>query len=212
MKKTLLFLTVFFFFGILIAEEVKNEPSEPHSQSENAPEVTEPLENKVKEPKFFHVQPMMAVGIGRGGEDDIIYGFFSTNIDFSFLVANIKRRHNIYVGFDFGVKYAHSLYKTVEIPIQSKIVFDFKTNTPYRIPEYVSLWFALGGGVGRYDINYITAAVSGGKELNPVWTAAVITWGVGTDLIFENGLVLQIAVESFFVIGIRPTIGLGYRF
>ena len=129
MKKLLLFLSVFFFFGFVSAEEVKNEPSEPHSQSEN----------KVKEPKFFHVQPMMAAGIGRGGEDDIIYGFFSTNIDFSFLVANIKRRHNIYVGFGFGVKYAHSLYKTVEIPVQSKIVFDFKTNTPYKIPEYASL-------------------------------------------------------------------------
>jgi len=212
MKKTLLFFTVFLFFTFLNAEEVKNESAEPQSQSENAQEATEHLENKVKEPKFFHVQPMVAAGISRGGEDDIIYGFFSTNIDFSFLVANIKRRHNIYVGFDFGVKYAHSLYKTVEIPIQSKIVFDFKTNTPYRIPEYVSLWFALGGGVGRYDINYITAAVSGGKELNPVWTAAVITWGVGTDLIFENGLVLQVAVESFFIIGAIPIIGLGYRF
>ena len=202
MKKLLLFLSVFFFFGFVSAEEVKNEPSEPHSQSEN----------KVKEPKFFHIQPMVEAGIGRGGEDDIIYGFFAANIDFSFLVANIKRRHNIYVGFGFGVKYAHSLYKTVEIPVQSKIVFDFKTNTPYKIPEYASLWFALGGGVGRYDIDYIIAAVSGGKELDPEWTAAVITWGVGTDLTFENGLVLQIAVESFFVIGLMPTIGLGYRF
>ncbi|MBQ3369228.1 hypothetical protein IJG44_10055 [bacterium] len=209
MKKFALFFTVFLIFGFLIAEDVQKEPVSVENEIKTE---SEARQKKEKQPKFFHIQPMVEAGIGRGGEDDIIYGFFSTNIDFSFLVANIKRRHNIYVGFGFGVKYAHSLYKTVEIPVQSKIVFDFKTNTPYKIPEYASLWFALGGGVGRYDIDYIIAAVSGGKELDPEWTAAVITWGVGTDLTFENGLVLQIAVESFFVIGLMPTIGLGYRF
>lgn len=209
MKKFALFFTIFLFSGFLSAEDVQKEPASVENEIKTE---SEARQKKEKQPKFFHVQPMVAAGISRGGEDDIIYGFFSTNIKFSFLVAKLRREHNIYVGFDFGVKYAHSLYKTVEIPIQSKIGFDFKTNTPYRIPEYVSLWFALGGGVGRYDINYITAAVSGGKELNPVWTAAVITWGVGTDLIFENGLVLQVAVESFFITGTIPIIGLGYRF
>ena len=209
MKKLLLFFTIFLFFGFLIAEDVKKEPASVENEIKTE---FEARQEKEKQPKFFHIQPMVEAGIGRGGEDDIIYGFFAANIDFSFLVAKLKHAHNIYVGFGFGVKYAHSLYKTVEIPVQSKIVFDFKTNTPYKIPEYASLWFALGGGVGRYDIDYIIAAVSGGKELDPEWTAAVITWGVGTDLTFENGLVLQIAVESFFVIGLMPTIGLGYRF
>ena len=86
MKKFALLFTIFLFFG-LSAEEVQKEPASVENEIKTE---SEARQEKDKQPKFFHIQPMVEAGIGRGGEDDIIYGFFAANIDFSFLVAKLK--------------------------------------------------------------------------------------------------------------------------
>ena len=242
MKKLLLFLTVFLFFGFVTAEEVqvykdgsmiligerwteheseaekepeaeveKPEPEkEPEVEKQEEVEPESPLENKAKEVKSFFIQPMVSAGVFAGGYDDIVYGVIGTNVDFAFHLAGTSQGHNIYLGFNFGAKYSHSLYRTVEIPVQSKLAFDFKTNSPYGTPEYASLWLALGLCAGRYDYAYIIS-IDPDEEVDPEWGLNV-SWGIGTDLTFANGIVLQFAVKSFAGILPIPSFGFGYRF
>ena len=235
MKKPLLFFTVFFFFSFLTAEEVQvgeykiedvtitlfeeREPEpepepepelEPEPEKEPEPEQKSPLENKAKGPKPFYIQPMVSAGVSAGGYDDMVYGVIGTNVDFAFHLAGTRQGHNIYLGFNFGAKYSHSLYRTVEIPVQSKLVFDFKTNSPYGTPEYASLWIALGLCAGRYDETYIVA-VDPDEDVDPEWGMNA-SWGIGTDLTFANGIVFQFAIKSFAFIFPIPSLGFGYRF
>ena len=104
MKKFALFLTVFLFFGFLIAEEVKTgeydfgditvtlfEEREPEPEPEKAEEA-EP-ETKEKS-KFFYVQPVLGIELG-----NIAFGTLF-NLDIDFLVAETKRKNNIYLGVD----------------------------------------------------------------------------------------------------------------
>ncbi len=231
MKKTLLFLSVFFFFGFLTAEEVQVgkykfedvtitlfEDREPEPEPEPAkeaekepePEPESPLENKVKEPKPFYIQPMVVVGISYGGEDDRLYEVVDTNADLAFHLAETSRGDNIYLGFNLGVRYSGSLFRTVEIPVQSKLAFDFKRNSPYGTPEYVSFWLALGLSAGLYDSAYVFP-FDPSEEVSPEWDM-IFSWGIGTDLSFENGFILQFAIKSFIYLYPVPSFGLGCRF
>ena len=232
MKKIALLFIVFLFFGFLSAEDVKTgkydfgdvtvtlfeeRKTEPEPEPEKAEEEPEPeqkpaglLEDKMKEPKSFYIQPMVTAGIFAGGYDEIVYGVIGTDVDFASHLAGTREGHNIYLGFNLGVKYSNSLYRTVEIPVQSKIVFDFKTNSPYGTPEYASLWLSLGLCAGRYDEIYIVGG-DPDEEVDPEWSMNA-SWGIGTDLTFANGIVLQFAVKSFATILPIPSLGFGYRF
>ena len=231
MKKLIFFLTFFFFFGFLIAEEVQvgeytiedvtitlfeerdPEPEpEPEKEVEKVEEVEQksPLENKAKGPKPFYIQPMVVAGISYGGEDDRVYEVVDTNVDLAFHLAETSRGHNIYLGFNSGVRYSGSLFHTVEIPVQSKLAFDFKTNSPDGTPEYASFWLALGLSAGFYDSAYVFP-YDPSDEVSPEWDM-IFSWGIGTDLSFANGFILQFAIKSFIYLYPVPSFGLGCRF
>ena len=199
MKKTLLFLTVFLFFGFVIAEEVKNEPTEPQSQSENTQEAVAEKEK----PKFFYIQPALGFGSGLS-----IYRP-TVAIDAGFLVAHTPEV-NYYVGLDLDLWWPLDSITDRYDPIldffvKASGVFDVMTgNNPYI--RSVSLWISVG-----LDMMYGHKIDDVGKKFD----AAVkynIAWGTGVDLVFRNYLVLKLGLDSFWGFVPDCTFAVGYRF
>ena len=171
MKKLLLFLTVFLFFGFLIAEEVKTgeydfgditvtlfeerepepEPEkepEPEPEPEKEPEV-EKQEEKVapenkEKPKIFYIQPIAGIGVM------MEHLSFTVALDSYFLLDPQGRKMNFYLGTEIGFRYTPYIdYNTsfiegriFEVPIQALFVFDAQIN-----PQYST---RLGGWLKQY--------------------------------------------------------------
>ncbi len=199
MKKIALLFLLLFFFGTLTGEEIR---------SESKPGTEEKTENAEYGRKKLYVQPLLAAGASCGGEDDLFFGVFNVSVQVDFLVADLKRGRSIYMGFDAGFKYNFFFYQTWDVPLNSNIVFDFKTNSQNGTPENVSLWFSFGMGIAHYNHGDVVGLESEGNKA----TVIDISWGIGTDLKFMNNIVLQFAVKSFAMIYIIPTVGIGYRF
>lgn len=191
MKKTFLFFTVFFFFGISSAEEVQvgeykiedvtitlfeEKKSEP--ESEKAAEVGDREEelNDTVEPKKYYIQP--AVGIETG---NISFALLF-NLDIDFLVAQTKRKNNISLGFDVGIVYAPLDY-FFKFPIMGNITFDFKQNDPNL--KYVSYWMSLG-----VDLAFWSYRESAG------WLGASVAWRTGLSIVFRNDMVIKVGLDS----------------
>ena len=199
MKKPLLFLTVFLFFGLVRAEDVKNEPTEPQSQSENPQEAVAEKEK----PKFFYIQPALGFGSGLS-----IYRP-TVAIDAGFLVAHTPEV-NYYVGLDLDLWWPLDSITDRYDPIldffvKASGVFDVMTgNNPYI--RSVSLWISVG-----LDMMYGHKIDDVGKKFD----AAVkynIAWGTGVDLVFRNYLVLKLGLDSFWGFVPDCTFAVGYRF
>ena len=199
MKKPLLFFTVFLFFAFVSAEEVRNEPTEPQSQSENTQEAVAEKEK----PKFFYIQPALGFGSGLS-----IYRP-TVAIDAGFLVGSTPEV-NYYVGLDLDLWWPLDSITDRYDPIlnffvKADGVFDVMTgNNPYI--RSVSLWISVG-----LDMMY-------GHKIDDVGTkfdAAVsyyVAWGTGVDLVFRNYLVLKLGLDSFWGFVPDCTFAVGYRF
>ena len=233
MKKTLLFLTVFLFFGFVSAEDVQvykdgsmiligerwteqelEEESAMEPEPEKEPEAEDKNKTEVEKiglPEWVYIQPMFSVGVTRGGDDPSVFTeVFNASVQIDFRIAHTKGGHNFYLGLDLGFKYHHLLYHAWDIPLLSNVVFDFKTNVKNNTPEYVSIWFAFGVGIGHYDPYYVDLISS--DSVREHGSSIRHSWGIGTDLKFENGIVLQFGIKSLAFLIPIPMVGLGYRF
>ena len=198
-KPLLLFFTVFLFFGFMSAEDVKNEPTEPQSQSENTQEAVAEKEK----PKFFYIQPALGFGSGLS-----IYRP-TVAIDAGFLVGSTPEV-NYYVGLDLDLWWPLDSITDRYDPIlnffvKADGVFDVMTgNNPYI--RSVSLWISVG-----LEMGYGHKIDDVGKKFD----AAVrynVAWGTGVDLVFRNYLVLKLGLDSFWGFVPDCTFAVGYRF
>ncbi|MBQ3369216.1 hypothetical protein IJG44_09995 [bacterium] len=211
MKKLLLFLTVFLFFGFLIAEDVKTgeydfgditvtlfEEREPEPEPEKAEEAEPETKEKTK---FFYVQPVLGIELG-----NIAFGTLF-NLDIDFLVAQTKRKNNIYLGLDLGMTGA-PYYRFITVPLQANITFDFKQKDPNL--NYVSLWMSIGAAFNFW----VYRDYSG-------WKGTAVAWRTGLSMIFVNDMVIKIGLDRLPVekdvhnlrgLYLSLIIALGYRF
>ena len=212
MKKLLLFFTVFLFFGFLTAEEVQIgeytiedvtitlfEDREPEPEPEPGPEPAEPAPETKEKSKFFYVQPVLGIELG-----NIAFGTLF-NLDIDFLVAETKRKNNIYLGVDLGAVFAPEHFW--EIPLQANITFDFKQKDP-RL-NYVSLWMSLGA-------NFCFEIWRDSSE-----RYVAVAWRTGLSIVFVNNMVIKIGldrvprekdVHNLRGLYLSLIIALGYRF
>ena len=183
MKKTLLLLTAFLFFGFVIAEEVQVgeyeiedvtitlfEEMEPELAEENGEE------SESDEPEKYYVQP--ALGIETG---NISFALLF-NLDIDFLVAQTQRKNNISLGFDVGIVYAPLDY-FFTFPVMGNITFDFKQKDPNL--KYVSYWMSLG-----VDLAFWSYRESAG------WLGASVAWRTGLSIVFANDMLIKIGLDS----------------
>ena len=220
MKKTLLFLTVFFFFGILIAEEVQvykdgsmillgESWSEQESKAEPEPEKEPEVEKQEEEvapetkekPEFFYIQPVLGIELGNIGFGALF------NLDIDFLVAQTKRKNNVYLGLDLGMTGA-PYDRFISVPLQANITFDFKQKDPNL--NYVSLWMSIGAAFNFW----VYRDYSG-------WKGTAVAWRTGLSMIFVNDMVIKIGLDRLPVekdehnlrgLYLSLIIALGYRF
>lgn len=197
MKKALLFFAAFFFFVFLSAEEVKNENSEPQSQSKNTQETESDTEGKEcccdvsretnEKPKFFYIQP--AVGFGTG----MSFYRFTVALDADFLIAHTPSV-NFYVGLDLDFRKPFFL-ATVDFAVQTNGVVDIVIGGSEL--KSLSIWTSLG------------LDISGGGLSHLVYMPG---WGTGFDFVFDNNVILKVGIDGF--LGIYPdlTLLVGYRF
>ena len=208
MKKTLLFLTVFLFFGFVIAEEVKNDSSEPQLRPENTQETEPDTEEKEcccdvsretnENPKIFYFQP--AIGLGTG------YSIYrpTASLVADFLVKK-ESKINYYVGLDVEARAAYLEFEPKELAVQANVVFDFIQNGVPKLKS-ASLWIALG-----IDLMFV-------RHRDEEYWDDFLTfeysqaWGIGVDLFFTNDMIMRFGLDGF--VGIYPdlTIIVGYRF
>ena len=198
-KPLLLFFTVFLFFGFMSAEDVKNEPAEPQSQSENTQEAVAEKEK----PKFFYIQPALGFGSGLSLYRPTVA------LDAGFLVGSTPEV-NYYVGLDLDLWWPLDSITDRYDPIlnffvKADGVFDVMTgNNPYI--RSVSLWISVG-----LDMMYGHKIDDVGKKFD----ASVrynVAWGTGVDLVFRNYLVLKLGLDSFWGFVPDCTFAVGYWF
>ena len=230
MKKTILFLTVFLFFGFVSAEEVqvgeytiedvtitlfeerKPEP-EPEPEPEKEPEVQPESEPNTKGMvcccdvfNYGNIDPKKfyiqpALGVGTGAS---MYRF-NLSLDADVLVARTKKI-NYYIGLDIDAR-TSALWglEPKELAVQVNGVFDFiQDGVPVLMSA--SLWISVG-----IDLIFIR------HYEEDCWDDYLTfeysqAWGFGVDLVFKNYVILKFGVEG--IIGIFPdlTIAVGYRF
>ena len=233
MKKPLLFLTVFLFFGFLIAEEVqvgeytiedvtitlfeerKPEPA-PEPEEESA---MEPEPEKEPEPELNTEGMICCCDVFNYGNIDpkkfyiqpaigVGTGFslyrFNLSLDADVLVARTKKV-NYYIGLDIDARMSGLfLLDPRELVLQVSGVFDFIQE---GVPELMSasLWISAG-----IDLFLIRGMRDG--DLTEHHFEYSQAWGFGVDLVFKNYVILKFGIEG--IIGIWPdlTIAVGYRF
>ncbi|MBR6421689.1 hypothetical protein IKS86_03100 [bacterium] len=235
MKKLLLFLTVFFFFGFVIAEEVQvgeytiedvtitlfeeREPEpkpEPEPEKEQRKEAAEKTEKgdpahdisgePDKEPEKFFFQA--AAGVLTGINFNL-----AANFDFGFLVFHSPAGHNLYLGFETDFRYAmknwmvdsYDDYDICEIPFQAHLTVDFKNKNPF-VP-YLSMWFSIGA-----EVLLENEADSPYDTKKFKGARAAAAWGTGLNLVLKNSIVFKTGIEGYQ--GKYPVLlfALGYRF
>ena len=230
MKKLLLFLTVFLFFGFVSAEdvqvyedssmillgerwteqesEVEKEP-EPEPEPKKEPEIEkqEEVQPETKEkPKFFYVQPTVEIGAAMA-----ILPRVGVALDTGFLVGTIQDKTNVYLGLDFDLKllpylYGHA-FPVLSFPVLVSTVFDIALqNQP--VLKSISVRLALGANMWLSRIEYSSSEAY--SDLN---FYIYYGWGTGFDLVFKNNMVFKFSVEGYWVYFLPDLlVGLGYRF
>lgn len=194
MKKTAIFLIMFLFFSAVAAETVSNEVKtggQPLSETAAEGSHTEPNEA----PKKFYFQP--ALGIGTGASV-----FRSTlTMDLDFLLKRSKSGVGVYVGFDFDLRYATLFWDNIiETAFQANGVLDMDLkNRPHL--KSLSVWMSFG--------LLLTFEEDDPRDYDMSMRPA---WGMGTDLVFKNDMILKLGLDAF--LGLYPdlTAAVGYRF
>ena len=236
MKKPLLFLTVFLFFGFVIAEEVQvgeyeiedvtitlfeeREPEpepEPEVQPEHQKEQEQEREKEAapghdisgeadKEPEKFFFQA--AAGVLTGINFNL-----AANFDFGFLVFHSPAGHNLYLGFETDFRYA----------MKNWIVDSYHDYDIFEIPfqahltvdfknknpfvPYLSMWFSVGA-----ELLLENEADSPYDTKKFKGARAAAAWGTGLNLVLKNSVVFKTGIEGYQ--GKYPVLlfALGYRF
>ena len=226
MKKLLLFLTVFFFFGFLSAEEVQvgeyriedvtitlfeeREPEpepekerEPEPEKEPEIEKQEEVQPETKEkPEFFYFQPLLEGRVG-------IINEIGLGFDIGFHVASTDVAH-IYAGFSArAVTYVGDA--NMDLLLLPKLDFNFKLKDKYL--DWIAFWFGIGAEFYAMQSAVYTVEHDGYwiPDINFDFSG-LPAWGIGVDLIFKNYVVLKLGVSTFALMYPELMLGLGYRF
>ena len=156
---------------------------------------------KNEKPKFFYIQPVLGIELG-----NIAFGAIF-NLDIDFLVAQTKRKNNVYLGLDLGMTYVPN-DRFITVPLQANITFDFKQKDPNL--SYVSLWMSVGAAFNFW----IYEDYSG-------WKDTAVAWRTGLSMIFVNDMVIKIGLDRLPLekdehnlrgLYLNLMIALGYRF
>lgn len=235
MKKTLLFfLTVFFFFGFVSAEEVKTgeydfgdvtvtlfedrepEPEpEPEPEKEPEPKPAEPAPETAemadlnKSLRENHVKPKFfyiqpAFGFGTGLS--LYRPTIALNADF--LVGHTPKV-NFYVGLDLDLRkpmFEYDLLNPIiDSAIQTNGVVDFQVGNETELRS-ISIWTSFG-----LDLAYAQDCKKD-EGCKPATLRYMPGWGTGFDFVFDNYVVFGIGLDGF--LGFYPdlTLLVGYRF
>lgn len=202
MRKALLILSLVLIFGILSAEEAAKNQEQTKLENSVSDETT-----KEKEKGVF-ITPT----IGLGGGWPILLTV-NTGIDVSFKVVS-----NFQIGFDIGFRttpgfYTHPLFF---LPIKAKCRFDIPATSPGL--KFVGFWFAGG-------FNLIWVVPDGDAERflglghdtsdDKYSSFLRFTWGIATDFVFKNNMVLRLGLYDALPIPFLPlhfNMEIGYRF
>lgn len=213
MKKTFLFLVIFFLFLTLSASEMAEKNGENQKKHAQNCSCGISNENETK-PKIFYFAP--AIGIKTG-----MPAYFSAvaDMDLDFLVYHAKKGHNLYLGLDLGLRYtpysdeygySERREHIVGFPLQVNIVFDSKRHNPHV--DYLSFWISGGADLMCWqETNWIWENHVDVK-IRKSFFEVTAAWGIGLDLIFKNNMVLKFGFDSFHGIYPELMIALGYRF
>ena len=207
MRKLLIILSLILVFEILSAEEtVKNQ--DEVKQAENP--VVEKTEQSEKRVVF--VTP--TVGFGGGWP---LWMTVNAGVDISFTTAV----PNFQVGLDLAFRVNPTLkgeygHTTFFIPVKAKLRYDFPVKNDHI--KFVGLWAAAG-------VNVISAVPDKDAEMffdighrqsdNEYYTFLRFTWGLATDLVFKNNMVLRLGFYDALPIEFLPlhfNAEIGYRF
>lgn len=234
MKKLLLFLSVFFFFGFLIAEDVKTgeydfgdirvtlfeerepepekkpepEPEKEPEPAESAPETAE-MADLNKSLRENHVKPKLfyiqpAFGFGTGLS--LYRPTIALNADF--LVGHTPKV-NFYVGLDLDLRkpmFEYDLLNPIiDSAIQTNGVVDFQVGNETELRS-ISIWTSFG-----LDLAYAQDCKKD-EGCKPATLRYMPGWGTGFDFVFDNYVVFGIGLDGF--LGVYPdlTLLVGYRF
>ena len=190
---------MFLFFSAVAAETVSNEEKAQESADHETAAKDEPVQTE-EAPKKFYFQP--ALGIGTG------FSVFRTNLsmDLDFLLKRSQSGVGVYMGLDFDLRYATILWDNlIELAFQVNGVLDMDLkNQPHL--KSLSIWLSFGFLMtfeDDYEDDY-----EDDFELSRMRPA----WGMGTDLVFKNDMILKLGLDSF--LGLYPdlTVAVGYRF
>lgn len=187
---------MFLFSFVVTAQTAENETitgvnSGPVASEGGVSESEEP-------PSKFYIQPALGVGTGMS--------VFRTNatLDIDFLLKQSKNARG-YMGFDIDLRYMTIVWDgDAELALQLNAVIDVNVTDPRM--KSVSFWGS-AGLLLYFDKDDDDYKSWGGYSL--VLRPA---WGVGTDLVFRNGMILKIGIDGFQ--GKYPdlTLAVGYRF
>lgn len=224
MKKLLLFLSVFLFFGFVTAEEVQvykdgsmiligerwseqESKAEPEPKKEPEIEKQEEVQPETKEkPKFFYIQPAGEIGTAMG-----IFARFGVALDAGLLVGTIQNKTNVYLGLDFDLKLVHRFYghpfPVISFPVLASTVFDIALqNEP--VLKSISVRFSFGANMWFSRIEHS----SSDEIYSDLKFHAYYGWGTGFDLVFKNNMVFKFSIEGYLIYFPDLLVGLGYRF
>ena len=197
MKKIAICLIIFLFSFVVTAQTAENETKTGVNSGPVASE--DDVSEAEVAPSKFYVQPALGVGTGMS--------IFRTNaaLDIDFLLKQSKGARG-YMGFDIDLRYMTIVWDgDVELALQLNTVIDIDVNNDPRMKS-VSFWGS-AGLLLYFDKNDDDYKSWGGYSL--VLRPA---WGIGTDLVFRNGMILKIGIDGFR--GKYPdlTLAVGYRF
>lgn len=187
---------MFLFSFVVMAQKAENETktglnSAPAASESDVSETEEP-------PSKFYVQPALGVGTGMS--------VFRTNaaLDIDFLLKQSKNARG-YMGFDIDLRYMTIVWDgDVELALQMNAVIDVNVSDPRM--KSVSFWVSAG------LLLYFDKKDEDYKSWGNYSLVLRPAWGVGTDLVFRNGMMLKIGIDGFQ--GKYPdlTLAVGYRF
>ena len=195
MKKIAILLIMFLFFSVVMAESVSNEvKTAENGSSETAAETEEA-------PKKFYIQPALGVGSG--------LSIFRTTaaLDIDFLLKRFDSSGvNLYTGFDFDLRYMTVYWRNIiELALLANAVVDIDLkNQPHL--KSISVWVSLGLLL-LFDKDEVDE-----YYWSDYFLILLPAWGLGTDLVFKNGMILKLGFDAFM--GFHPdlTVAVGYRF